>query len=233
MAGKVRNTRTKQHVRRLREGRGGGRHRTPEGAGQDMAREGTRTADGPLARFSGTLKRLQQDSGLTQASLAGAVKVSTSQMSDILNGRIVKAPGWDVVRSVVRACLAHAEKTSRPGPPDLCDEEDWRRRHFDLEHDLEAEPHLIEAAQPVRARAGILDGAVGWLIGDLTDPFALEVHRPIEIAEPPAADLPSLPLYVPREHDRRLAVVVARAEAGNSVIGVLVGGSSTGKTRAC
>ncbi len=41
---------------------------------------------------------------------------------------------------------------------------------------------LIEAAQPVRVRASTQDGAVGWLISDLADPFALEVHRPIEIA---------------------------------------------------
>ncbi len=93
---------------------------------------------------------------------------------------------------------------------------------------------LIEAAQPVRVRASTQDGAVGWLISDLADPFALEVHRPIEIAaRPGTAQLPVLPPYVPRDHDRRLAEVVARAEGGNSAIRVLVGGSSTGKTRAC
>ena len=93
---------------------------------------------------------------------------------------------------------------------------------------------LIEAAQPVRVRASTQNGAVGWLIGDLADPFALEVHRPIEIAARPGeAQLPVLPPYVLRDHDRRLAEVVARAEGGNSAIRVLVGGSSTGKTRAC
>ena len=42
-----------------------------------------------------------------------------------------------------------------------------------------------------------------------------------------------LPVYVPREHDAALAEVVTAAAAGTSGIAVLVGGSSTGKTRAC
>jgi hypothetical protein len=64
------------------------------------------------------------------------------------------------------------------------------------------------------------------------DPFALEVHRPVEVDDAPAG-LPTLPLYVPRAHDGRLAQVVRGAAEGRSGIAVLVGGSSTGKTRAC
>ncbi|MEU0390030.1 hypothetical protein [Streptomyces chartreusis] len=41
-----------------------------------------------------------------------------------------------------------------------------------------------------------------------------------------------LPTYVPRDHDARLKEVVDVAKAGRSGIAVLVGGSSTGKTRA-
>ncbi|MEU9778002.1 hypothetical protein [Streptomyces sp. NPDC047968] len=41
-----------------------------------------------------------------------------------------------------------------------------------------------------------------------------------------------LPAYVPRDHDARLKAVVDAAKAGRSGIAVLVGGSSTGKTRA-
>lgn len=63
------------------------------------------------------------------------------------------------------------------------------------------------------------------------DPFAfdLEVHRAIGS---PVAGLPVLPAYVPREHDRALAEVVAQTAAGASRIAALVGGSSTGKTPA-
>ena len=47
------------------------------------------------------------------------------------------------------------------------------------------------------------------------------------------AGLPELPAYVPREHDQVLAGVVRAAAGGRSGVAVLVGGSSTGKTRAC
>jgi len=60
----------------------------------------------------------------------------------------------------------------------------------------------------------------------------LEVHRAITLPGQDAA-LPALPPYVPRAHDRQLGEVVAAAAGGASQIAVLVGGSSTGKTRAC
>ena len=74
--------------------------------------------------------------------------------------------------------------------------------------------------------------AAGRPLGEVRDPFALEVHRPVqpEGAEP---GLPELPVYVPRGHDAELAWVVRAAAEGRSGIAVLVGESSTGKTRAC
>ena len=72
----------------------------------------------------------------------------------------------------------------------------------------------------------------GWPLDEVTDPFALEVHRPIQ-AEGPQPGLPWLPVYVPRDHDTELGSVVEAAAEGRSRIAVLVGGSSTGKTRAC
>jgi len=64
------------------------------------------------------------------------------------------------------------------------------------------------------------------------DPFVLEVHRLVE-ADSGAEVLPALPPYARRAHDEVLAVVVAAAAGGQSQLAVLVGGSSTGKTRAC
>ncbi|SCL48717.1 TPR repeat [Micromonospora yangpuensis] len=61
------------------------------------------------------------------------------------------------------------------------------------------------------------------------DPLALEVHPAIQVGRP----LPPLPPYVERRHDRELAKVVSEACSGRSRIAMLVGASSTGKTRAC
>ena len=61
----------------------------------------------------------------------------------------------------------------------------------------------------------------------------LEVHRPVQPERLAAAGCRVLPPYVPREHDQVLGQVVRAAAEGRSGIAVLVGGSSTGKTRAC
>ncbi|MFD1541892.1 hypothetical protein [Nonomuraea guangzhouensis] len=63
------------------------------------------------------------------------------------------------------------------------------------------------------------------------DPIALEVHPAID-AGAAAAGLGVLPAYLPRAHDEVLAGIVAAARGVASRVVVLVGGSSTGKTRA-
>jgi DNA-binding Xre family transcriptional regulator len=66
------------------------------------------------------------------------------------------------------------------------------------------------------------------------DPHALEVHPAGTVQD--GTGLPGqrlLPGYVPREHDRILAEAAGDAAAGRSRMLVLVGSSSTGKTRAC
>ena len=84
-----------------------------------------------------------------------------------------------------------------------------------------------ELAPPVGAA-----GPAGWPLAEVRDPFALEVHHPVE-PDIPQPGLPVLPVYMPRKHDAALAEIVTAAAAGASGIAVLVGGSSTGKTRAC
>ncbi|WP_330457688.1 hypothetical protein OIB37_12665 [Streptomyces sp. NBC_00820] len=92
------------------------------------------------------------------------------------------------------------------------------------------------ALQRIAAGAGVagesLEGP-GRPVGQW-DPHALEVH-PASTA-PAGADLMEarvLPGYVEREHDQVLAQVVRTAGQGRSGLVVLVGESSTGKTRAC
>jgi uncharacterized protein YidB (DUF937 family) len=92
------------------------------------------------------------------------------------------------------------------------------------------DPGALPILPRQRARAGLV--RAGWPLAEVRDPFALEVHRPVQ-PDNPEPDLPELPAYVPRDHDRALGSVVRAAAEGRSGIAVLVGGSSTGKTRAC
>ncbi|MFF3469058.1 tetratricopeptide repeat protein [Streptomyces sp. NPDC002619] len=68
---------------------------------------------------------------------------------------------------------------------------------------------------------------LGRPIADV-DPYDLEVHHAITMQ---GAD--GLPDYVERAHDRELRRLVDEAAAGESRLVMLVGTSSTGKTRAC
>ncbi|MER6108741.1 tetratricopeptide repeat protein [Streptomyces hirsutus] len=76
------------------------------------------------------------------------------------------------------------------------------------------------------------------------DPHDLEVHPASAVPEPDPERsgligmnrpdrVPSLPSYVRRPHDEELAAVIAATANGYSRMVVLVGSSSTGKTRAC
>ncbi|OEJ21775.1 hypothetical protein AR457_40780 [Streptomyces agglomeratus] len=75
----------------------------------------------------------------------------------------------------------------------------------------------------------------GRPISQYADPFALEVHRAIDLRSPvgDGHGLPLLPLYIARAHDAQLHEIVQRAAEGVSQLAVLVGESSSGKTRAC
>jgi len=74
-------------------------------------------------------------------------------------------------------------------------------------------------------------GRLGRPIADC-DPLALEVHPAIDV---PGLDQShsQLPAYVLRTHDGQLRHVAEAVMGGSSRLVTLVGGSSTGKTRAC
>ncbi|MEV5186666.1 hypothetical protein [Streptomyces werraensis] len=74
---------------------------------------------------------------------------------------------------------------------------------------------------------------MGLPIREITDPFALEVHRAIDIGAQEGTSLPLLPAYVERSHDIQISEKMLEAMNGQSQIAVLVGDSSSGKTRAC
>ncbi|WP_329347242.1 helix-turn-helix domain-containing protein [Streptomyces sp. NBC_01261] len=95
---------------------------------------------------------------------------------------------------------------------------------------------LLELQRTAAETSGTIPaGGPGRPIGEW-EPHALEVHpagpgRAASGSGTPAVRV--LPGYVSREHDRVLADAVRDAAAGHSRIVVLVGTSSTGKTRAC
>ncbi|AWW36352.1 hypothetical protein [Streptomyces cadmiisoli] len=85
-------------------------------------------------------------------------------------------------------------------------------------------------------QAGMAVGAgrpIGDLRGDehLILDGGLGVHPALD-TEGARDRFGTLPPYIPRDHDDRLKTVVDAAKAGQSGIAILVGGSSTGKTRA-
>ncbi len=97
-------------------------------------------------------------------------------------------------------------------------------------------PELLELRRTaVKVSGTVTTGGPGRPIQDW-DPHVLEVH-PAGLARPPSGSgTPAgraLPGFVPRKHDAVLAEAVRDAAAGRSRIVVLVGSSSTGKTRAC
>ena len=74
--------------------------------------------------------------------------------------------------------------------------------------------------------------SAGWPLDEVTDPFALEVHRPVQ-PEDPQPELPVLPSMCRGNTTRSWGGWCGPLRRGRSGIAVLVGGSSTGKTRAC
>ena len=107
---------------------------------------------------------------------------------------------------------------------------------------LDLRAAACETGRSVSDRAAEPEG-IGRPIKDW-NPHDLEVHPAIEVASDPSDRAPAegaaphrrtgtLPRYVPREHDTVLADLVDAAAAGSSGMAVLVGSSSTGKTRAC
>lgn len=76
------------------------------------------------------------------------------------------------------------------------------------------------------------DSGLGRRIEDC-DPFDLEVHSAPPAVPGDTTSSTKLPSYVRRPHDDDLATRVVAAAGGDSQMVVLVGSSSTGKTRAC
>ncbi|MEV7658195.1 tetratricopeptide repeat protein [Streptomyces anulatus] len=132
----------------------------------------------------------------------------------------------------IRSAAAKARLLDRSAVA-LMDEEGWRHSYRDeLERRASQTREAVIQAQARDLLQVISDRGPGTSISEL-NPFDLEVHQAIEVPDPKQIDLPLLPKYVEREHDTLLGEIVREAIGGDSRFVVLVGGSSTGKTRAC
>ncbi|MEV4638346.1 hypothetical protein AB0J80_13445 [Actinoplanes sp. NPDC049548] len=189
----------------------------------------------PAARFATELEALYRAAGspkhgvlIFQASRqTPSVKLNAQSLSDWFGG--TSTPSSDAaVRFLVEYLQPQAQK--RTGYASRSTEQ-WLQL---LKGAREARRSSRIGRPRTRNTATSSDaiaGALGRPISQYTA-LELEVHRAITVAGQ-ADKLPDLPPYVSRAHDGQLAQVVAAASAGNSRCAVLVGGSSTGKTRAC
>ncbi|MBO4270908.1 hypothetical protein [Microbispora triticiradicis] len=180
-----------------------------------------------LARFR---RRVTLDGQPSDRALAKAAGVSPTTVGAWLRGARFPQQIDPLIR-LVDAVREHARRTEQAWagePGGLWDKRCWRDAHI-----AEARRRAGETSRAVRAadaRTVLESGRPGTPLDQVTDPFVLEVHRPITVD---GATVGVLPSYVRRVHDERLGQVVDRVLGGTSAMAVLVAGSSAGKTRAC
>ncbi|MDX3526512.1 helix-turn-helix domain-containing protein [Streptomyces sp. ID05-39B] len=187
-----------------------------------------------LQRFGGLLRQLRKEAGLTVRGLADVLGVSGSTISKTENGRHAMPPDFYMVKSWVTKCQDHARTRSRSLSVSV-DVDWWRTQHGQLEHLSSQRWEAARAGQDWPARIPVSQ----W------DPLRLGVRRAITVTSadagrpfssargvfrvPPSGELPLLPPYAERDHDRRLRAFLARTFANTCV--VAIGDSSSGKTR--
>ncbi|WP_053065491.1 hypothetical protein [Micromonospora sp. RV43] len=162
----------------------------------------------------------------SQRSIARAMGVSAQSVKNWLD-RAVKPQLIEHIVGLVHAIAAEARAQGKLDDrvTELLDEAGWRMAFLTENQVRAAGVSTARIAAAARASDRLGRPARQWA----ENPFGLGVHDAITVNG--AVDL--LPRYVPRPHDDALAAAVARAAAGETVIQVLVGDSSTGKTRAC
>jgi tetratricopeptide (TPR) repeat protein/transcriptional regulator with XRE-family HTH domain len=189
---------------------------------------GAQGGDDARELFAARLTELLNASGLTQERAAAKVNQRSPAGRKVpprVTGRLISSwkcghhlPSRQTAMLLVRVLIDHMR--NRGASPDsvsagLLDEAAWRAwwRAADATPAVDGRPETRNV--------------VGRPIGDAA-PLALDVHPAIDVGD---ARLPTLPPYVRREHDEELRRLVASA-GSSSAMAVLVGDSSTGKTRA-
>ncbi|WP_182881232.1 hypothetical protein [Microbispora sp. H10949] len=183
-----------------------------------------------LTALARVRRQITLDGQPSDRTLAKAAGVSPTTVGAWLRGARFPQQIDPLIR-IVDAVREHARRTTHAWagePVGLWDKRCWRDAHI-----AEARRRAGETSRAVRAadaRSVLESGRPGTPLDQMTDPFVLEVHRPITVD---GATVGVLPSYVRRAHDERLDQVVDRVLGGTSAMAVLVAGSSAGKTRAC
>ena len=185
---------------------------TGSGARRPRVISRPRVPPGPLADLKALIYELYLAAGTPTLDEITAVVAADDELAGAPGrdtiARIIGGPGMPASQADVAAVAIVLARAARWDPGDAA----GRARDLWI---------AVRMATPA-----------GVPLGEVTDPFALEVHRPA-LPDQEQAGLPDLPPYLLREHDAALARIVTGAAQGCSQIAVLVGGSSTGKTRAC
>ena len=163
--------------------------------------------DVPLTGAMTLLEGLQAGIARQLAVLDDAGLTGTGQSSaDVLGVRGAELAA-SLTSHLVREIMLRG---SRGGPlTPLADQLNHDLTHLEVQRVEGILARLIDEVRKVPVRPD-RDTAAGRLLGEVDDPFALEVHRPV-LPDDPKSGLPILPLYVAREHDIKLERVVRAA----------------------
>jgi hypothetical protein len=182
--------------------------------------------DAPLAGPGMLLEGLQAGIAGQLAVLDDAGLTGTGQSSADVLGVPGAVLADRLIGHLVREIIVRGSGGGRLAP--LADQFNHELTRLQGQRIEEKLARLADNVRDALARPGSGVTVAGRLLEKVTDPFTLEVHRPVRPDDAPPG-LPVLPPYVPREHDQALAQVVRAAADGRSRIAVLVGGSSVAR----
>lgn len=178
----------------------------------------------PLAELGLRLRTLRLRRGLLMDGLVARSGLSRTTVSQAVNGKVV--PSEATLVALAKALSTEETPLLRLRQAAMQGREQDRQRRG---RRPSAEPHIADDQDRVDAGE-----RPGWPVREVRDPFDLEVQRAIDVSgDDGSSPLPVLPVYVKREHDAVLREAVRGALDGRSALVTLIGGSSTGKTRAC
>ncbi|MGV9600710.1 hypothetical protein ACWDR1_29010 [Streptosporangium sandarakinum] len=161
--------------------------------------------------------------------LSGRSGIPKTTVESLINGTRKRLPDWTEQAEPLLRAYRQKVEDDRRGDPDavLGGMAAWKQAYDDAQN---GRPLTCPLPAPAFAASPAAWQGPGRLI-DQVRPLQLEVHPAIHVGTC-GRGLEELPAYIPRAHDETLAEAVHEVQAGASRLVVLVGGSSTGKTRA-